>query len=309
VAWNLDEQVKVAQVLHEADFMRDEDESASLLALRRWTLAHQEHPTARWIIERLHAGSVVEPIFWFACWARSGYPRVTMGHRLAASMIATQAPAEAMSEVPIPWPAYLIEVPHGLLKARDLMRPETPLVSFDLIMVRHRPDGFLRLSIRPRDATLLLTRGPYAWDKLLETSSMDLQMQGRFHDVTDTVHERVLACAARLTASVELELADPKAMRAPRAAPVKKGASSPAKVRSPAYALVREVAVDVRAAVEAFATGHTSNVPAVRTLVRGHWRRQACGPRHEERRWMHVEPYWRGPEDGPVAVGVHRLRP
>lgn len=38
-----------------------------------------------------------------------------------------------------------------------------------------------------------------------------------------------------------------------------------------------------------------------RVLVRGHWRRQPCGPRNTERKIIWVEPFFRGPEDGPVS--------
>ena len=26
-----------------------------------------------------------------------------------------------------------------------------------------------------------------------------------------------------------------------------------------------------------------------------------------DRRWIHVEPYWRGPEDAPIALRSHKL--
>jgi hypothetical protein len=38
---------------------------------------------------------------------------------------------------------------------------------------------------------------------------------------------------------------------------------------------------------------------SVRTLVTGHWRKQACGPRHTERRLTWIRPFWRGPDGAP----------
>lgn len=36
--------------------------------------------------------------------------------------------------------------------------------------------------------------------------------------------------------------------------------------------------------------------PTVRTLVQGHWRNQACGPKFSERKLIWIEPFWRGPD-------------
>lgn len=47
--------------------------------------------------------------------------------------------------------------------------------------------------------------------------------------------------------------------------------------------------------------------PTVRTLVSGHWKMQACGPRWTERKLIRVEPFWRGPMDGPVTNPIRRV--
>jgi hypothetical protein len=47
----------------------------------------------------------------------------------------------------------------------------------------------------------------------------------------------------------------------------------------------------------------------VRTLVAGHWQRFAAGKGRVDRVWKFVAPYWRGPEDGPVAEEIeHRMK-
>jgi hypothetical protein len=47
--------------------------------------------------------------------------------------------------------------------------------------------------------------------------------------------------------------------------------------------------------------------PGVQRLVRGHQKRQHHGPRNTLVKWIHVEPYWAGAEDAPIAVRSHRL--
>lgn len=50
-------------------------------------------------------------------WAVSGYHTVTMGHRTAAALMTTRIkPDDAAELVHIPWPAFMIRVPHGLLE-------------------------------------------------------------------------------------------------------------------------------------------------------------------------------------------------
>jgi len=78
------------------------------------------------------------------------------------------------------------------------------------------------------------------------------------------------------------------------------------------FQLSRPVKVDCRseviAALERAAQGQPKGrAPSVQTLVRGHWKRQACGVGRAARRYIHVEPYWRGPEDAPIAVRSHVL--
>lgn len=42
----------------------------------------------------------------------------------------------------------------------------------------------------------------------------------------------------------------------------------------------------------------------VRFMVRGHWRRQVCGPGHKDRKLIFIQPFWKGPKD---AVQPDRL--
>jgi hypothetical protein len=73
------------------------------------------------------------------------------------------------------------------------------------------------------------------------------------------------------------------------------------------FTLRRDVKVDCRDAVRSYCRGVSPNAPSVQSLVRGHWKRQAHGPGYEQRKFIFVEPYWRGPEDGPIAMRAHSL--
>lgn len=55
--------------------------------------------------------------------------------------------------------------------------------------------------------------------------------------------------------------------------------------------------------------GENGNPLRVRTLVAGHHQRYAVGKGRTERVWKWIAPYWRGPEDAPVAKSTdHKLQ-
>lgn len=57
------------------------------------------------------------------------------------------------------------------------------------------------------------------------------------------------------------------------------------------------------------APGNGEGTPvSVRTRVSGHWRNQAHGPGRTQRKLIWIEPFWRGPEDGPIVTPTHEMR-
>lgn len=48
-------------------------------------------------------------------------------------------------------------------------------------------------------------------------------------------------------------------------------------------------------------TGGSTGPLAVRTLVAGHWKRQPYGEGRALRKWIHIAPFWRGPEGAPES--------
>jgi hypothetical protein len=46
----------------------------------------------------------------------------------------------------------------------------------------------------------------------------------------------------------------------------------------------------------------------VRFLVRGHWRNQPCGKGRRDRKLIFIEPFWKGPELGPIINKKHEVK-
>jgi hypothetical protein len=57
-----------------------------------------------------------------------------------------------------------------------------------------------------------------------------------------------------------------------------------------------KISRDVRDAAREVAAGRAATCPAVKHIVRGHFRNQACGVGRLERKRLYIKPHWRGPD-------------
>lgn len=285
--------ISLGRFLLEATRPEPGEHRSELARLRRWLEVNVDHPRAFLIREML--GTCKLYIGWAAAWARSGFQRVLLGHKLAASLMATQAD-EAEQMTCSPWDAYLIEVPAGLLR----VNMKTGLTSFDLVGVWHPEGEALRhFIVFSRDSHAMITgKLAFPLPELVDGS------QGTFTNDDQPALNRARDCMARLIISTELEMSDPARVKRPPASKRPKGDST---APSGIHRLLREVKVDCREAISDYISGVRGTSPSVQTLVRGHFQRVAVGAGRAGRKWVQKEPYWRGPEDAPVAVRPHRL--
>jgi len=73
------------------------------------------------------------------------------------------------------------------------------------------------------------------------------------------------------------------------------------------FQLCKPVRADVRSAVREFAVGKRGGSLSLQHCVVGHFKWQPHGPNNSLRKWIHVEPYWRGPNDAPIADRDHSI--
>ena len=121
--------------------------------------------------------------------------------------------------------------------------------------------------------------------------------------------DRTIAVIWRLIASTCLMMSDPDHdPRLKRRSGGKLDTSLSKRMAAPKcmyFELRHDITVDCRDGLEGFLAGRRRSTTAVQWLVRGHWRKQACGPKMVDRRPKWIEPYWKGAEDGPVALRAH----
>ena len=238
-----------------------------------------------------------------------GCQHVELSHRLAASMMAT-TPVEGLR---MPWPSFAVRIPSGLI----FVDGDDGVLSAEFIIIREcLDDGVLGTHELVLWAyPLSLHIAAYGLDELGARDrhvARDSPMSDAFSRAEAESHggytprdSRALTLATRLALGViaELESSGATVVSGGRRT---EHAKPPRKVGQP-WVLSRPVVVDVRSEVRDFCMGG-GRVPSVRTMVRGHWRRQPHGPGSTLRKMIHIEPFWRGPEDGPMPLRSHTIR-
>jgi hypothetical protein len=75
------------------------------------------------------------------------------------------------------------------------------------------------------------------------------------------------------------------------------------------FKITEPVEIDLVPAVQKLQLSkHTGKLLTIQSVVRGHRKQQPCGPGHVDRKLIWIQPYWRGPEDAPIAVRPHILK-
>lgn len=214
-------------------------------------------------------------------WTRCGFPRVTIGHRHAAALMATRTAPSAVSSIKAPWPAFAIDVPSGLVEP-VLDDGNACSIVHAFVVVLEGKEVF----ILPGDRN----------EARVVMAVPSLGKLGSFEGKSP-----METAISRLVMGVCMEMIAHRPTRAEgfgvRPIQHKRGAPE-----TWTFRLTRDVKVDCRAAIRDYVRGVTPTTPTVQLLVRGHWKEQSYGPGGKDRRAIFVEPYWRGPEDAPIAV-------
>ena len=222
-------------------------------------------------------------------WAECGFPSIEMNHSLAASFMCTNIPVESIGDLRMPWRCFWITVPDNLCNAKWILVLKARVDGRLKMLSVH--DGFMHYGDEPSIAGYL--DGFAGSEHFIEDgvckddSQRDSLMVGRlFVGVCAELHDRDVASMPRSSGnSRKRDSSDPTVWT---------------------HKLTRPVKVNLSQAVRDFCHGKRGSL-SVQSLVRGHWKMQPHGPGLSLRKWIHVEPYWRGPDDAPIAVRVHRL--
>lgn len=267
-------------------------------------------------------------------WYTGGLPRFRLSHGLATKLALTDPDGLDIDEFKFPFPTFLIELPF----------PNGPLVvdraegdAIDdvvtLLVSKYRCSS-TKLNERVRASSLaeymawcLRMKSQSAWDihcvhacligesvvfheqRALQ-SPLSISDHARPHDAAPVIFKRAeragkLAWRIIFNLALYLKHVDGRATSTSgRTVTTDHGLSSLF------YEVGSEVKIDhaLIGAARAFCLNgkaHAKWKLDKRFIVRGHWRRQATGAGHEDRRLIFVEPYWKGPPGAPVLARVH----
>lgn len=273
---------------------------------------------------------------WFGQWGDLAFPRIQMSHSFASMLMATTISPKEIPNVEAPWPAFLIEVPQGLLPLplkdgtlshitrvhvtshflpTHLKNPRWwsfwltgmgveilragPLEESVIARTkkaltatpfRRVPEGF-RAADEPKDLGLVEGDEEEFWD------GYDLGLEDR---ISTLLGRLVIGACVFMTNRAHYQ---EKVTRLERSL-LPHAARSGKKPESRVYTVGRPIKIDFRLAIKAYLEGKRGPL-TVQSLVAGHHKRQAHGPGGVDRKWVFIEPYWRGPEDGPILVRPH----
>jgi hypothetical protein len=238
-------------------------------------------------------------------WSLEAFQKIVTTHTYAAALMASNTTRESFADIVVPWRAFMVVVPDGLLRVVDLDYTRI------LICVDSSGDAHL-VMYAPTAATSF--EGPRTISEhhtsLIELLCTDtLQVIGPDGPTeASDVLRRTLELARRLVGGLILAMQhrDNFKTREPREHTGKKREKG-----EPAHRTVivgHPIKVDCRPGIRAYLEGRRKHgPPSVQVLVCGHFKRQVIGIGRGGRKVIWVQPYWRGPEDAPILTRPRHL--
>lgn len=263
----------------------------------------------------LNAPSTQHYMWALARWYEQACPIV---HFTRPDYAASLAATSIVPEEPIlPWRAVLLELPERVVPYEGSW---IKFVLVQRVVMGDAPATWTIVLMPERAGVPTIWSHGQQWSVWsAEDPDPESEVQA-FRDPTlkaygdETLNDldgRVLLICRRIVSGACCAMSTPDDWRPTKSADVSTEAARRRLQKEPAcrvYLLGRPVKIDCRLAVKQYVEQGTSKGPlTLQMLVRGHWRRQAIGVGRSERKWIRIEPYWKGPEDAPIRTPNKKL--
>lgn len=235
-------------------------------------------------------------------WARSGLNTFDLTEALACQLLLTDPPSTGLEDLHFPFTAFAIEIPSGILRVG-----ECEDWAEYLLVGRSRSRA-----MRPGESAFDDAEWIYVFTGGAVTGQTALVSLSQGHSVPG------MNSVVRLIKNLVVWLHSSQTIT--KTAPVRPRIGYTRRSREQAASMPTcwklDAAVKLDDRLKQFVhdmaeagqqLGKTGWTLKVRHIVRGHWRQQAHGPKHSERRLQWIEPFWKGPADG-VAL-AHKYTP
>lgn len=244
-----------------------------------------------------------------AAWYEYGQPVVQIADKLAASLLTSPPNKLSVSRFRLPFRSFVMRLPANLLFILNSAGDPESVRSIAVAQVVANPDGHRQLFYQAYTETgvSLWGHGKDTWELLNSHANVD-EVMPFDSEVTDLDERNTMLCR-RLIVNTCLLMTDPSnycetgpghRLFSKRRQRWEKNPT----IRS--FVLTTKVNHDFRQTVRDYARG-TGKKINVQSFVIGHWKSQPYGPKNSKRKTIFVEPYWRGPEDAPIALREHMV--
>lgn len=216
-------------------------------------------------------------------WMRSGFAKLEIGHKLAASLALTDVPDDI--EVQAPWAAWSLVVPPDLFGDEGVAR----------VWCEGTEARFMVGS----DGRII---GPVTREMMLIKTT---EPEGQA--VAVAIDSLVRGCCLALSNPDDYKKHKSSASSPKPKHPRSSGAPDFGQAR---FLLSAPITIDMRQHLRAALSGkkHSGGAQAVQFLVRGHWRNQAHGSRLSLRKTIRIQPFWKGNEDARVLLRNYKVK-
>ena len=257
-------------------------------------------------------------------WIDCGAPRLVTDAKYGAAMMCSHVSESLFDDIIIPWKAFRVDLPKGLLGHDEYTYSHILVSSFQGgepgAMLLLEGERAARPEERVQGGIIHATRTMYAdslAEMLLDRESVDAfdvpGVEGITRPEMRDAKTRACRLAIRLVVGLlyTMQYTQDSKPAAPSLNDQRKHIrSGPPKHRT--IFVGKPITLekfDVRAAVRDFCSTGTRRAPSVQTLVRGYFRRQVVGVGRSGRKVIWVDPYWRGPEEAPILARPIKVGP
>lgn len=237
-----------------------------------------------------------------ARWFGEGMPVYRLGHKQAASLMASSVSDEMSEHVKPPSRAFFIELPEQLIQISGLngeLHPATGVIVHvttvtedgDAEPGRLPPGEYWRWLCISRSQLMLWEMNRRVEEMIAGTTIPEDAYYGIGYQLDDH-DQRVRRLITRLIVSMCLDLASGKELKRKAEPWSRSGKKTKSGPSFSVFIDPSEVEFDARPYIRAFLTGDRKS-PDYRHTVEGHWKNQAYGPRHSLRKPIRILPYQR----------------
>lgn len=235
-----------------------------------------------------------------AKWLDCGRVTLITPTTFGAALMSTDCVAGMDADIQLPWDAFLVSIPNDLLGTDDLKYHAVCVARFDRKCVMS-----LRGWCKSRNSHSSMTRLADNFKDLLFENEHELVSEGDGLDLD--AKERAFLLARRLVIGLLYTIQYTDNFRDKTHTSRRKCSRRDGPPPHRVYIVGKPIGVDCRPAISAYLSGRKSTTPALQSLVRGHYKRQAIGPGGASRKVIWIQPYWRGPEDAPILARSYRV--